>query len=139
MRVCAFKARPAVDLAASPALLSSHPHDEVEVEVLKEDFVEETRLFTGVRVILLADGVHVEAADASKACDGAAGAVLALVAVDHDGVVGAVHDQAQGSLHLARLNAHFAFVGADVDPEVLDASRVHKALVLIGDLLGYQC
>lgn len=92
MLMVAFEPRSAVNLASSPAFLPSHPHDKVEIEVLEEDFVEEPRLFAGVRVIFLADGFHVEATDAPEACNGAAGSVLSFVAVDHDGVVGAVHD-----------------------------------------------
>lgn len=138
MLMITLEPRSTIDLAASPAFLPSHPHDEVQVKVLEEDFVEETRLFAGVRVVLLADSLHVKAADPPEACNGAAGAVLALVAVDHDGVVGAVHDQAQSSLHFAGVDAHFALVCANVDSKVLDASLVHERLVLRRDGLGDQ-
>lgn len=138
MLVVALEPRPALDFAAGPAFLPSHPHDEVEVEVLEEDFVEETRLFAGVCVVFLTDGFHVEAADAPEACNGAAGSVLALVAVDHNGMIGAVHHQAQSSLHFAGVDAHCALICADVDSEVLNPRFVHERLVLRSDRLRDQ-
>lgn len=127
-----------VDLLGSPVLLLSHPHDEVEVEVLEEDFVEEACLLAGVRVVLLTNRFHVEATNASKACDGAAGPVLSLVAVYHDGVIGAINDETQSALHLAGVDTYFTLVGADMHAKVLNTGFVHEAFVLIGNGFRYQ-
>ena len=51
------QAGPALDLVTSPVLLPSHPHDEVEIEILEENLIEETRLLAGVGVILLANSL----------------------------------------------------------------------------------
>lgn len=138
MLVIALKSRSALDCAASPAFLPSHPHDEVEVEILEEDFVEETRLLASVCVVLFTDSFHVEATYAPKACNGAAGSVFAFVAVNHDWVVRAVHEQAQSSLHFAGVDAHCALVRANVHTEVLNAGFVHERLVLRSDGLRDQ-
>ena len=139
MLMVALEPRTTLNFATNPAFLPSHPHDKVEVEVLEEHLIKETRLLAGVCVVFLANGLHVEAADPPEARNGTTCAVLAFVAVDHNGVVGAVHDQAQGSLHFTGVDAHFALVRANVDSEVLDIGRVHETLVLRGNGLRYQC
>lgn len=90
-------------------------------------------------MVLLADCIHIETADPSEASNGAARTVLALVAMDHNRMVGAVHDQTKSTLHFAGVNADLAFVCADVDLEVLDSGVVHEGLVLRRNGLGHQC
>lgn len=119
--------------------MPSVPHDEIEVEVLEENLVKETRLCASVRVVLLADRIHVDAKDSAEASNCATSAVLAFVAMHEDRVVGAVHDEAQSSLHFARVYTHFALVGTNVDMEVLDTSFLHEVLICWRERLRYEC
>ena len=56
--------------------------------------------------------------------------MLALITVDKDGVVRAIHDETQRSCHFARLDANLTLVCSDMSMKVLYASVFHKRLEL---------
>ena len=112
------------------------PHDCVEIKLLEKDLIPEASLGVRVDVVLLTNSVNVSPLEPTQRGNKAPGAMLPFVAVDEDGVVGAVENNVESTVDVAALNSNSALVGIDVHLEVLDAGPFHEVAVLGRDVLG---
>lgn len=87
-------------------------------------------------MVLVANAINVESLKTAKSSNETSGAMLSLVAMDENRMVGAIKKDVEGTVDIAALDPNLALVGVDVYLEMLDAGLFRKGLIFGRNLLG---
>ena len=109
------------------------------VEIIDEGFIEGTVLGCAVFAVFGDDGGGGPVVEKAVAGDDAAGAVLALVAVDQDGMGCGVAEDIEGVCDVLEGDPDgVGFVGGDGDLEMLDVVFFHEGDILRWAVLRHE-